>query len=168
MAARRFPRLLRIASDSGLVRAPAPSAAAQPPSRQVTTASAAAQGLAESTGSLGAGFLSNGPGRKPSIPKKQPPLFWKAFGFFLKNKFSSSGSLLDANRALFFADPDQPGIAEGAAYPNEVTNYQLFQYADTMQRANQPSFSLSSGSSYFEFLNLYVRVQWSRSPCYSQ
>ncbi|TGO55485.1 hypothetical protein BELL_1454g00010 [Botrytis elliptica] len=155
MAARCFPRLLKNLSDSGLVRVPAPSAAAQPPSPQVTTA-CAAHGLAESTGSLGAGFPSHGPGRKLSIPKKQPPLFWKAFGFFLKNKFSSSGSLLDANKALFFADPDQPGIAEGVAYPNEVTNYQLFQFADIMQRANQPSFSLSSGISYFEFLNLYV------------
>jgi hypothetical protein len=125
----------------------------------VTTASAAAQGLAESTGSLGAGFPRHGSGCKPSISKTQPPLFWKAFGFFLKNKFSSSGSLLDANKALFFADPDQPGIAEGAAYPNEVTNYQLFQFADTLQRANQPSFSLSNGSFYFEFLNLYVRVE---------
>ncbi|KAK4221697.1 hypothetical protein QBC38DRAFT_540006 [Podospora fimiseda] len=90
-------------------------------------------------------------------PKKQPPLFWKAFGFFLKIKFSSSGSLLDANQALFFADPDQPGISESVTYPNEVTNYQVFQFADTMQRANQSSFSLSSGSSYFEFINLYLR-----------
>ncbi|KAK4442999.1 hypothetical protein QBC34DRAFT_311883 [Podospora aff. communis PSN243] len=125
--------------------------------RFLTTASAAAHDLVESTGSLGAGFPSRGPARKPSMPKKQPPLLWKAFGFFLKNKFSSSGSLLDADKALFFADPDQPGIPEGAAYPNEVTNYQLFQFADTMQRANKPSFSLSGGSSYFEFLNLYLR-----------
>jgi len=123
-----------------------------------TPAASAVATPIDSTGSLGAGFPLSGSDSRLSAPKKQPPLFWKAVGFFLKNRFSSAGSLLDSDRALFFADPGQVGIPDGGACPEEVTNYQAFLFADTMQRVNQPSFSLS-GSSYFEFLNLYV-LSW--------
>ncbi|KAG5655563.1 hypothetical protein KAF25_003900 [Fusarium avenaceum] len=91
-----------------------------------------------------AGVLSEGivPSENDTnaAPKRQqPPLFWKAIGFCLKNRFTSSSSLYDDRRALFFGEPNQAGILDGRLCPQEVTNYQLFSYGDTMQRENESS-----------------------------
>ncbi|KAK4210891.1 hypothetical protein QBC37DRAFT_447357 [Rhypophila decipiens] len=107
---------------------------------------------APSPGSLGQGFPQRTPVR-PTPPRKQPTLFWKAMGFFMKRHFSSAADLEDDDQALFFADPNQSAIPAGGSCPPEVTNYQLLVFSDTIQLANRPSFSLS-GTSYFEFLNI--------------
>lgn len=102
-----------------------------------------------------AGSLHSGSTIVPDFAalKRQPPLFWKALGFFMKSKFTNSGSLYDDRKALFIGGPGQAGVPEGIACPQEVTNFQLFIEADTMQTLNRPSFSLAGGS-YFEFLAL--------------
>ncbi|KAL9093883.1 MAG: hypothetical protein Q9165_003806 [Trypethelium subeluteriae] len=106
-------------------------------------------------GSLGPGLSLDRP-LHAAAPKKQPPLFWKAMGFCLKTKFTISGSLYDDGRALFLGEPNQDGIAAGTMCPEEVTNYQTFVKCDTMQTLNKPTFS-TSGGSYFEYLNLYLK-----------
>lgn len=99
------------------------------------------------------------PGKDPLQPpkaalpqKKQPPTFWKAFGSALKQKFALAGSLTDDGRALFIAEPGQVGVPAGRPFPREVTKYELFIKADTMQAQNYPTFTLK-GNSYFDFLN---------------
>ncbi|KAK8064637.1 hypothetical protein PG994_007275 [Apiospora phragmitis] len=95
-------------------------------------------------------------GLEDGPPKKQPPMFWKAFGFALKQKFTISGSLYDDERALFLAEPNEAGIPDGAPCPQEATNYELFATADTMQTLNRLTFS-RRGDSYFEFMGSYLR-----------
>jgi hypothetical protein len=145
-----LPPPLQMLCDIGLMQT-ATTGPPAPPKVQVATITSAADG-GNIAGSLGAGLsLRARPG--PIVPKRQPSLFWKALGFCLKSRFTSSSSLLDENRALFLAEPDQAGIPAGMTCPEQVTNYQVFLYADTMQQVNRPTFSLS-GSSYFEFLYL--------------
>ncbi|KAM7194156.1 hypothetical protein V8F20_008076 [Naviculisporaceae sp. PSN 640] len=111
------------------------------------------QGSLRHAGSLGPGFpIQSGLLKESPSPKKQPPLFWKAMGFFLKKEFCSTVD----DQAIFFANPRDVGIAGGTFRPVELTNYQVFQFADGMQRANRPSFSLGEHS-YFAFLDLYLR-----------
>ncbi|KAJ1328208.1 hypothetical protein MN608_07544 [Microdochium nivale] len=95
------------------------------------------------------------PPKSAPPPKKQPSIFWKAFGFALKQKFALSGSLADDERALFIAEPGQVGVPAGNPFPHEATNYQLFIKADTMQALNYPTFTIK-GNSYFGFLNSYL------------
>ena len=148
---RLLPKALQILSDSGIVRIAAPVNSNSIPASPIVTSDF---GSANSAGSSDA----NAPpisGSNIASSKQQPPLLWKAIGFCLKDKFTISGSLSDDNRAFFFGDPGQVGISEGSAYPQEVTNYQLFRHANTIQRVNRPNFTLE-GNSYFEFLNLYA------------
>lgn len=137
---------LKLLADIGIVKVALPPHQGPVTASSVATSSA---GPVELAGSLGPGV----PERAPDAPKQQPSLFWKSIGFCVKNKFTSSGSLRDDGRALFLADPGQPGIVAGDGWPREVTNFQLFLAADAMQQLNSPVFSLKGGS-YFEFLNL--------------
>ena len=137
---------LKLLADIGIVKVALPPHQGPVTASSVATSSA---GPVELAGSLGPGV----PERAPDAPKQQPSLFWKSIGFCVKNKFTSSGSLRDDGRALFLADPGQPGIVAGDGWPREVTNFQLFLAADAMQQLNSPAFSLKGGS-YFEFLNL--------------
>lgn len=82
----------------------------------------------------------------------QPPLYWKAFAFALKSRFTTSGDLYQDGQALFIAGPNQAGVPIGSPFPEPITNYHTFMEADTMQVMNKPSFSLE-GASYFDYLN---------------
>ncbi|KAK4163793.1 hypothetical protein QBC43DRAFT_345005 [Cladorrhinum sp. PSN259] len=157
-----LPDVLQALADLGIVNTDTEAEAVaddQPPVSYEeiwgTTSFAIPNSALPNSAFTGQGFPRRPP-RKPTVPKKQPPLFWKAVGFLLKRCFSSAGSLLDNDQALFFADPNQPAIPSGGYCPEQVTNYHLYLFADTMQRANRPTFSLD-GSSYFEFLNMYMR-----------
>ena len=148
-----LPEALQILSDTGIVRIATPIDSNSIPASPVVTSHPGLASTADSSGT-----------NPPQISrynlassKQQPPLLWKAIGFCLKDKFTISGSLSDDNRAFFFGDPGQVGISEGSAYPQEVTNYQLFRHANTIQRVNRPNFTLE-GNSYFEFLNLYAEL----------
>src|ERR1700761_5959407 len=118
---------LKVLADIGIVKVASPPQQAPVTAPSVATSPASPVELA---GSLGPGV----PERAPDAPKQQPSLFWKSIGFCLKNKFTNSGSLHDDGRALFMADPGQPGIAAGDGCPREVTNYQVFLAADAMQQ----------------------------------
>ncbi|KAM7217517.1 hypothetical protein V8F06_007148 [Rhypophila decipiens] len=149
------PNALQTLADLDIVKIHEGKSLADSPASYRKTASSHGLRPAPSPGSLGQGFPQCTPA-KPIPPRKQPTLFWKAMGFFMKRHFSSAADLEDDDQALFFADPNQSAIPAGGSCPPEVTNYQLLVFSDTMERANRPSFSLS-GTSYFEFLDMYMR-----------
>lgn len=109
-------------------------------------------------GSLHTGPTDESDVRTSETPKVQPAAFWKAFGYSLLPLLSISGSLLDADQALFLPALGQPGVPEGGFSPKEVTNYHLFVKGDAVQTLNQPTFMLSGQPSYFEMIYLSVQV----------
>jgi hypothetical protein len=141
------PKSVQTLLDTGILRL-VPADVAKSASAALGTSSPIAV-----AGLLGEGITPSENDANAAPKRQQPPLFWKAVGFCLKNTFTISGSLYDDRRALFFGEPNQAGILDGKLCPQEITNYQLFSYGDTIQRVNYPTFT-PKGDSYFEFINL--------------
>lgn len=154
-----LPRSLQTLLDIGIVQSAASDRAdplAPVPTRDGPAALSGSLAASSQVVPIPPRFVAprpNAPNGPDAAPATQPPLFWKAIGLCLKSKFTSSGSLSDDHRAIFFGDPGQLGVLEGLGCPTEVTNYQLFTYGDIMQRVNFPTFRLS-GRSYFDFVDL--------------
>jgi len=79
-------------------------------------------------------------------------LAWRAYGNFVTDYLTAGLGLVRGTDYVYVTPPSSSAVRGGSPVPFAVQNYDLFQFADALQKPNEPLLN-PQGSSYVKGLN---------------
>jgi len=83
---------------------------------------------------------------------------WRSYGSMVEQTILAGQPLVKGRDFVFITPPSTVAIRGGTPCPEAVTNNELFPFADSLQRTDDPFLDLA-GVSYVQALDLYVSPQ---------
>jgi len=85
-------------------------------------------------------------------------LIYRSYGQFVKQLLLGPNTLQQGLDYIYVCPPTEHGIRGGRPVPDSVTNYNIFEFADSLQRADSPLFMAGADLGYFESLAKYTTM----------